>query len=264
MLSRLIAYCSLNYKICLKGASRSPRLHKRAGRYNIKRDSSPPDDHLPNFFLPMNTALQYALTALTVFATCLTAYVLFLMPIDLLEELTFYKKYHSNKTNKAIHLVCIPMIFLTFLVMSCYAEVPVPFAPDWVAPYLNVGTAMATVYSCYYCALDRTCGAPSIPILLAFVIGAKHLILTRFAENTLEVVKTMATIHLLSWVAQFIGHGAFEGNAPALFDSLFQSVVLAPFFVVMELGFDLGFRKDFERQLNNRVAKAISEKRKDK
>jgi len=42
-------------------------------------------------------------------------------------------------------------------------------------------------------------------------------------------------IFTASWIAQFIGHGVFEGRAPALLDNLVQALFLAPFFVWMEV-----------------------------
>lgn len=37
------------------------------------------------------------------------------------------------------------------------------------------------------------------------------------------------------WVAQFVGHGVFEGRAPALLDNLFQAFFMAPVFVLLEV-----------------------------
>ena len=47
------------------------------------------------------------------------------------------------------------------------------------------------------------------------------------------------------------GHGKFEGRAPALFDSLFQSLVLALFFVFVECLFFLGYRPALHKRLQN-------------
>merc|ERR1712110_739620 len=38
-------------------------------------------------------------------------------------------------------------------------------------------------------------------------------------------------IHIAAWILQFIGHGIFEGRAPALLDSLDQAFLTAPLFV---------------------------------
>jgi uncharacterized membrane protein YGL010W len=60
-------------------------------------------------------------------------------------------------------------------------------------------------------------------------------------------------INIVSWILQFIGHGMFEGRAPALVDNLFQAIFLAPLFVWLELLFMLGYRSE----LKGRVEKAI-------
>lgn len=42
-------------------------------------------------------------------------------------------------------------------------------------------------------------------------------------------------MQVLCWVAQFVGHGVFEGRAPALLDNLFQAFFMAPVFVILEV-----------------------------
>lgn len=42
-------------------------------------------------------------------------------------------------------------------------------------------------------------------------------------------------IHILSWTLQFIGHGVFEGNRPALMDSISQAFIAAPLFSYLDL-----------------------------
>lgn len=57
-------------------------------------------------------------------------------------------------------------------------------------------------------------------------------------------------VHLPCWQ-----HGIFEGRKPALLDSFFQSIVLAPFFVFNEVLFWMGFRADLKKRLDAEVAK---------
>lgn len=45
---------------------------------------------------------------------------------------------------------------------------------------------------------------------------------TAFRHNNPEAFPIALGVHVFCWVAQFIGHGVFEGRAPALFDSLLQ------------------------------------------
>ena len=35
-------------------------------------------------------------------------------------------------------------------------------------------------------------------------------------------MQAVTIVHVVCWIAQFIGHGVFEGRAPALLNSLFQ------------------------------------------
>lgn len=65
-------------------------------------------------------------------------------------------------------------------------------------------------------------------------------------------------IHVASWIAQFVGHGIFEGRAPALLDNLIQAVFLAPFFVWMEVLFFFGYRPDLRRRLDDAVGIEIA------
>ena len=56
---------------------------------------------------------------------------------------------------------------------------------------------------------------------------------------------------------QFYGHGKHEGRKPALLDNLFQSFFLAPYFVFLELLFDVGF----DPQLHRKLSKLTAERR---
>jgi 2-hydroxy fatty acid dioxygenase len=62
---------------------------------------------------------------------------------------------------------------------------------------------------------------------------------------------------VLSWIAQFLGHGVFEGRSPALLDNLVQALVLAPFFVWMEVLFMLGYRPELKARVDKAVEKEI-------
>lgn len=71
-------------------------------------------------------------------------------------------------------------------------------------------------------------------------------------------------LHVISWIAQFIGHGVFEGRKPALLDNLVQAFFLAPFFVWMEILFRLGYRPELRARLDDAVEKEIQKFRRSK
>lgn len=71
-------------------------------------------------------------------------------------------------------------------------------------------------------------------------------------------------IFVVAWILQFVGHGKFEGRAPALLDNLMQALFLAPLFVWLELLFFFGYRKELqdrvEKQVKINIAKFKEEK----
>lgn len=64
-------------------------------------------------------------------------------------------------------------------------------------------------------------------------------------------------VNVICWLAQFVGHGKFEGRAPALLDNLVQALFLAPFFVWFEILFALGYRPDLKGRLDKAVEEEI-------
>ena len=98
------------------------------------------------------------------------------------------------------------------------------------------------------------------PLLLAATAYSKHLTsVTPHPTNQIAIA-----IFVISWIAQFIGHGKFEGRAPALLDNLVQALVLAPFFVWMEVLFKLGYRPELKGRVEKAVEKEIEKYRSSK
>ena len=66
--------------------------------------------------------------------------------------------------------------------------------------------------------------------------------------------------HVIAWIVQFIGHGVFEGRAPALLDNLVQALLLAPLFVWMEALFIFfNYRPKLRERIEEKAVKAIQE-----
>lgn len=70
--------------------------------------------------------------------------------------------------------------------------------------------------------------------------------------------KVALIVHIASWLLQFVGHGAFEGRAPALLDNLVQAIFLAPLFVWLEFLFKLGYRPELQTRVEKAVEKEIA------
>jgi uncharacterized membrane protein YGL010W len=106
-----------------------------------------------------------------------------------------------------------------------------------------------------------------------------------FAQNVPGYINIAVGLHVFSWLAQFAGHAFAEKRAPALLDNLLggevlsprsppvtprwmgvesnidcsilrhvsTALVLAPFFVHLELLFPLGFKPALRKQVQNMV-----------
>lgn len=159
-----------------------------------------------------------------------------------------------SKVNIAIHVTCIPLILLTAILFG--TNTPSIALPSWLEiPNLplNLGTATAIVYQSLYILMEPIAGAMLAPILIGGTAYANHL--TSAYGKTANY--WAIGVHIVSWVAQFIGHGVFEGRAPALLDNLVQAIFLAPFFVWLEFLFLLGYRPELKARLEKSIIQEV-------
>ena len=96
-------------------------------------------------------------------------------------------------------------------------------------------------------------GALSV-LLFAGTAYANHLT----SEYGMTANYWAIALHVGSWIAQFVGHGKFEGRAPALLDNLFQAFFLAPLFVWMEILFALGYRPELQTRIDKLVQQDVA------
>ncbi|RLV95664.1 Dolichyl-diphosphooligosaccharide--protein glycosyltransferase subunit STT3 [Spathaspora sp. JA1] len=170
---------------------------------------------------------------------------------DIEHHLVFYRSYHFNHVNVAIHLVCIPIILLSAITMLSPTNIL-----GTTQPYVNLGSALAIGYGTFYALLDWKLGIPSFGLLATYSFLIKRFYLTlsdSTAITTGDFVKYAIAAHVFAWLAQFYGHGVHEKRAPALLDNLLQALVLAPFFVVFELAFFLGFRSELKKSMDEKA-----------
>lgn len=108
--------------------------------------------------------------------------------------------------------------------------------------------------------MEPAAGAMLAPFLLAGTAYANHLTSTYGATANYWALG----IHIVSWLLQFVGHGVYEGRAPALLDNLVQALFLAPFFVWFEVLFFLGYRPELKARLDKAVQEEIAKLKKGK
>lgn len=102
--------------------------------------------------------------------------------------------------------------------------------------------------------MEPVAGALLAPLLLAGTAYCNHLTSAYGATANYWALG----VHIFSWIAQFVGHGIFEGRAPALLDNLVQAIFLAPFFVWLEILFFFGYRPELKGRLDKAVIAEVS------
>ncbi|PPQ92373.1 hypothetical protein CVT25_008723 [Psilocybe cyanescens] len=182
--------------------------------------------------------------------------------INVEKQLAFYGAYHANKVNVLIHIICVPMIVWSFQALVAPLHVP-SFLPayhhifnDYMVFDVNYATIMGVVYLAYYFLLEPVAALLYTPQMIVTVLTA-----TAFSQKSGYIPQAIA-VHAFSWIAQFAGHGFAEGRAPALLDNLLGAVVLAPFFVHLEILFHIGYRPVMQKRINNAIGQEITKIRK--
>lgn len=157
------------------------------------------------------------------------------------EHLTQYAAYHRDQRNILTHLVGIPMIVLAVVTLLARGSWMVGEVPVTVATVLTVLTCL------FYIVLDRPLGV-LMSLLLAVVHQAGHA----FAQWSFMAWLGMGLgLFVLGWTIQFLGH-YFEGKKPAFVDDI-TGLIIGPLFVVTELVFALGMRRDLRHTIESQV-----------
>jgi uncharacterized membrane protein YGL010W len=166
-------------------------------------------------------------------------------------------------------MICVLPILITFILLVTHRpDLPIPLIPTNLRKFTNTptiippssysknpvlttlppnaGLIICLAYCTLYVLLEPVAGTLLALLLLASTAYANHLTTTHNPTASYAAIG----INVASWIAQFIGHGVFEGRAPALFDNLFQAIFLAPLFVWLEFLFFLGYRSDLKKRLD--------------
>lgn len=124
----------------------------------------------------------------------------------------------------------------------------------------NPGTIAGVVYALLYVLMEPVAGGLLAPLLIAGTVGVNYL--TSTYGNT--AIYWSLVVQGVAWIAQFVGHGVFEGRAPALLDNLVQAFFLAPFFVWLEVLFALGYRPELKARIDKGVEAEVAKFKKSK
>ena len=152
--------------------------------------------------------------------------------IDLL--LQEYGESHKNATNKAIHWICVPLIF--FSIVGLIFSIPSGIVQKILGegnPYANWATLALVIVICYYVTL-------SVPLTVGMALfGLLCLVISnRIASAGLPLWQVSIAIFVLAWIGQFYGHKV-EGKKPSFLKDI-QFLLIGPawlmHFVYKQLG----------------------------
>lgn len=124
----------------------------------------------------------------------------------------------------------------------------------------NLGTIAGLLYTFLYVLMEPVAGGLLAPFLIGGTAYMNHLSSTYGSTAT----NWSLAVQGVAWILQFVGHGVFEGRAPALLDNLVQAFFLAPFFVWIEVLFMLGYRPQLKARIDKAVAVEVEKFRKEK
>jgi uncharacterized membrane protein YGL010W len=149
--------------------------------------------------------------------------------MDIISLLCKYRAYHTKKGTLITHLIGVPMVTFSALVLFSFITLNIAnhFVMDfnWIA---------FIVLSLLYLRLKFSWGLAASLLLLGLT-----LLSTYFSSFWVFLVS-----FVIGWAIQLLGH-AIEGRKPALLDSFWESLFIAPLFIVAEVFFLCGKDKDF-------------------
>lgn len=124
---------------------------------------------------------------------------------------------HVNKTNKAIHWICVPLIF--FSIIGLLSLIPLGFLsealPIEVQGFVHVGTVLILIGMLFFVQKSVSIALGMSVVSLA-ILGLVNMLNAGLPEMAWLIY---TSIFVLAWIGQFIGHN-IEGAKPSFFDDL--------------------------------------------
>jgi uncharacterized membrane protein YGL010W len=133
-----------------------------------------------------------------------------------------YGESHQHSTNKAIHWICVPLIF--FSIVGLIASIPAAPLQGLMdgSPYANWATLLMVLVIVYYVSL-------SIPLSIGMMLfGALCLFLVNLIVriNIAPLWLICLIIFVVAWIGQFYGHKV-EGKKPSFLKDI-QFLMIGP------------------------------------
>lgn len=151
--------------------------------------------------------------------------------------LSQYAAYHLDHKNVFTHFIGIPMIVFSIMCLTARAGVAVSGFE------ITLALVLLVLSVAYYLRLDKSLGLIMLVIYaIAYPFAYKIAQLGMGAWLMISI-----GTFVVGWVFQFIGH-FYEKKKPAFVDDL-VGLAIGPLFVLAEVVFLLGFRKDLQAKM---------------
>ena len=152
-----------------------------------------------------------------------------------------YGNHHQNKTNKAIHWFCIPVIF--FSVIGLLASIPhefisAPLGHYKGGSYIHFGTVVILLAIIFYIRLSIVM---AIGILVwCFICLWGNVQLEIMEPFGLVLWQSSLILFTIAWIIQFVGH-KIEGQKPSFFEDI-QFLLIGPAWLVADIYNKMGIK----------------------
>lgn len=143
---------------------------------------------------------------------------------SLAEQLAVYQQQHTNKLNRLMHYIGIPMIIFSLLMLFNWISIDV--ATEWQISFAWIFLIAALIYY-FYLNLRLAIVASVILIVMAWIaMWIARPSPTQFSASLFLI------LFVLGWILQLLGH-FFEKRKPAFLLSTKQ-LLIGPLFVLVE------------------------------
>ena len=148
-----------------------------------------------------------------------------------------YAVSHQNTTNKAVHYICVPLIF--FSIVALLASIPstsiFPFASPALVPYLHFGTVLIGIGLLFYIRL-------SLPIFIGIAVFSLICLyrIIYLKAGPCPLWSSSLLIFVLAWISQLIGHH-MESENPYFLKDL-QFLLIGPAWILGFVDRNLGIK----------------------
>jgi uncharacterized membrane protein YGL010W len=139
------------------------------------------------------------------------------------EWLEAYGESHQNPTNKLIHWVCVPGIFLT--IAGLLWAIPTPAFMAEI-PFLNWATICLAFVLLFYLRLSALLALG----MAVFSFACVAFVAWYEQSGPAGLALTCTIFFVVFWILQFVGH-KIEGKKPSFFEDL-QFLLIGPAWVI--------------------------------